>query len=104
MPPGPVRTIFIVSDATGETAEKVVRAALRQFEVASMPVDLRLHSHLRSIEMLGAVISEAAETRALLVFTFVRSEFRDALHKMCEEHGVPNVDLIGTLMGTLAGF
>lgn len=104
MPPGPVRTIVIVSDATGETAEKVVRAALRQFEVSSMPVDLRLHSHLRSIEMLDAVIAEAAESHALLVFTFVRSEFRDALRKKCESKEVPNVDLIGTLMGTLAGF
>src|SRR5205809_630084 len=100
----PVSTIFVISDATGETAEKVVRAALRQFDVGPLPVDIRLYSHLRSIEDLRAVVQEAADEKALLVFTIVRAEYREALRAQCEAHGVPNVDLIGTLMGAMAGF
>jgi [pyruvate, water dikinase]-phosphate phosphotransferase / [pyruvate, water dikinase] kinase len=104
MVPGPVSTIFVISDATGETAEKVVRAALRQFDVGQGPVDIRLYSHLRSIEDLRQVVQEASEANALLVFTIVRSEYREALRAQCEAHGVPCVDLIGTLMGAMAGF
>jgi hypothetical protein len=104
MDPVPVRTIFVVSDATGETAEKVVRAALRQFDVSAVPVDLRIYSNLRSTAELENVVSEAAASKALLVFTIVRAEFREALRSQCEHKGVPSVDLIGTLMGAMAGF
>ncbi|MDW8281365.1 MAG: pyruvate, water dikinase regulatory protein [Myxococcales bacterium] len=104
MPPGPVRTIFVLSDATGDTAEKVVRAALRQFDVGSVAVDIRLFSHLRSSEDLCRVVDEAAEVRALLVFTIVRADFREELRQRCEARGVPCVDLIGALMGAMSGF
>ena len=44
---GLLRTIFVVSDSTGETAEKMVRAALRQFDLLEEVTDLRLVPHLR---------------------------------------------------------
>lgn len=100
----PTRTIFVISDATGETAEKVVRAALRQFDVGPHPIDVRLYSHLRNAELVSAVVSDAAELGALLVFTIVNMELRDTLRRLCEERGVQSVDLIGTLMGALANF
>lgn len=99
-----VRTLIVCSDATGETAEKVVRAALRQFDIGHTPIDLRFSSHLRSPEQLDQVVAEADEAHALLVFTIVNSEVREGLYRRCEAVGVPAVDLIGTLMGTLARF
>lgn len=100
----PLRTILVISDATGETAEKVVRAALRQFNVGVTSIDLRFYSHLRNTEQLDAVVAEAAEAKGLMVFTIVSADLREALGRRCEAVGVPSVDLIGTLMGTLAGF
>ena len=42
---GPVRAIFIVSDATGETAERMVRAATLQF--TGVPVNVRTYARVR---------------------------------------------------------
>jgi regulator of PEP synthase PpsR (kinase-PPPase family) len=40
-----MKTVFIISDATGETAERMVRAATLQFEV---PCNVRTYSRVRS--------------------------------------------------------
>jgi regulator of PEP synthase PpsR (kinase-PPPase family) len=103
-PQGPVRAIFIISDATGETAEKVVRAALLQFEQYSHGVGLRVFPHLRHEHDVDSVIAEAYTAQALVVSTLVRAPERSLLAAKCEERGVQCVDLIGTLLGTLAGF
>src|SRR5262245_41048300 len=103
----PVRAIFIVSDATGETAEKVVRAALLQFELGEQPTDLielRVFPHLRHEHDIDTVVAEARTANALLVSTLVRTEERELLHQKCRASGVQCVDLLGTLLASLAGF
>jgi len=106
----PVRAIFIASDATGETAEKVVRAALLQFDLdhrsTSPParIDLRVFSNLRHEHDLDMVVAEARAAEALLVSTLVRTEERELLHHKCWSSGVQCVDLLGTLLASLAGF
>ncbi len=119
----PVRAIFIVSDATGETAEKVVRAALLQFDLeeqasehpsairphlpAGMPVDaiaLRVFPHLRHEHDIDTVVAEARAAQALLVSTLVRTEERELLYQKCRNSGVQCVDLLGALLSSLAGF
>jgi regulator of PEP synthase PpsR (kinase-PPPase family) len=100
----PPRAIFVVSDATGETAEKVVRAALSQFEIAEVDIDLRVFPHLRHEHDVDTVVREAQTAHALLVSTLVRTEERELLFQRCREHSVPCVDLLGSLLGSLAGF
>lgn len=98
------RSIFVVSDATGETAERVVRAALRQFDLGELPIDLRVFPHLRHEHDVDTVVAEARAAEALLVSTLVRAEERSLLHKKCDERGVQCVDLIGSLLGRLASY
>src|ERR1700742_1414940 len=97
--PSPVRAIFIVSDATGETAEKVVRAALLQFDLSDQPadlhtdrptgrIDLRLFPNLRHEHDIDTVVAEARAAEALLVSTLVRTEERELLHQKCQSSGV----------------
>lgn len=103
----PVRAIYIASDATGETAEKVVRAALLQFDLGegeSDRIDLRVFPNLRHEHDLDTVVAEARAAQALLVSTLVRTEERELLHRKCQESGVQCVDLLGALLGSLAGF
>ena len=64
---GPLRTILVLSDATGETAERVVRAALRQFDLGELPIDLRVFPHLRHEHDVDTVVAEARAEGALLV-------------------------------------
>ena len=96
-PPNQYRTIFVVSDGTGETAEKVLRAALLQFPAPD--VRLKMYSRVSREEEIRELCIRAQETNALLVFTVVNREQREILHRLTYEHGVEAVDLIGSLIG-----
>lgn len=97
-----MNTIMIISDSTGETAERMVRAATLQFK--GTPVNIRTHSRVRLETEVDQLIERAAELRALVVFTVVNPEERDVLVRLIERHNVESVDLIGALIGKLASF
>ncbi len=96
------RHVFVISDATGETAEKVVRAALLQFNLAD--VELRLYTRVRLEAEMRAIIARANSEQALVVFTVVSSSHRELLRRLCDEENVDSVDLIGSLMAKLTLF
>src|ERR1051325_270461 len=96
-----MKTVMIISDATGETAERMVRAATLQF---SEPVQIRLHSRVRLESELEQILEKAAELRALVVFTVVNTEERDLIGKLVERYNIETVDLIGALISKLAMF
>jgi regulator of PEP synthase PpsR (kinase-PPPase family) len=96
------RLIFVISDATGETAEKVVRAALLQF--TNVPVKLRMYTRVRLEAEMRAIIARAKQTQALVVFTVVSTSHRELLARLCDEENVDSVDLIGTLMTKLSSY
>jgi regulator of PEP synthase PpsR (kinase-PPPase family) len=95
-------TIFVLSDATGETAEKVVRAALLQF--ANVNVNLRMYTRVRLEAEMRSIIHRAKQLHALVVFTVVSTAHREVLRRLCDEESVDAVDLIGTLMTKLSGY
>jgi regulator of PEP synthase PpsR (kinase-PPPase family) len=96
------RRIDILSDSTGETAEKVVRAAMLQFPQSG--VHVRLHTRLRAREAVRPVLENAAKDGALVVFTVVSPELREYIHAQSYELKLEAVDLIGALIGKLALF
>lgn len=96
------RYIDVLSDSTGETAEKVVRAALLQFPQAG--VQIRLHTRVRTKEVARPVLERAARERSLLVFTVVSPELREFVHGMTAELKVDSIDVIGSLIGKLSTF
>jgi regulator of PEP synthase PpsR (kinase-PPPase family) len=96
------RNIDVLSDSTGETAEKVVRAALLQFPKAGAKI--RLHTRVRTKEMARAVLERAARERSLVVFTVVAPELREFVHAMTAELKVEALDVIGSLIGKLGTF
>lgn len=96
------RPIDVVSDSTGETAERVVRAALLQFPARQTRV--RLHQRVRDAETARAAIETAAADGGLVVFTIVSPELREFTHRLCYEKKVEAVDVIGALLGKLSSF
>jgi regulator of PEP synthase PpsR (kinase-PPPase family) len=96
------RRIDILSDSTGETAEKVIRAGMLQFPQAV--AEIRLHSRVRTREMARPILESAAKEGALVVFTVVGPELREYIHAQSYELKVEAVDLIGSLIGKLALF
>lgn len=96
------KPIYVVSDSTGETAERVVRAALLQFP--EHRVRVRLFTRVRDRQSVQDVLSKAAEQGAMVVFTLVAPELREYFHEFANEHGVEAVDVIGALIHKVAGF
>jgi regulator of PEP synthase PpsR (kinase-PPPase family) len=96
------RRIDILSDSTGETAEKVVRAAMLQFPHSG--THIRLHTRVRTREAVAPVLEAAAKEGALVVFTVVSPELREYIHAQSYELKVEALDLIGSLIGKLATF
>jgi regulator of PEP synthase PpsR (kinase-PPPase family) len=95
------KNVIVISDATGETAEKVVRAALLQFQA---DCQVRVYSRVRLESEVERIVERAAETHALLVFTLVDSAERELLWQLCQRHSVDAVDLIGGLMAKLGSY
>ncbi len=96
------RYIDVVSDSTGETAEKVVRAALLQFPNAG--AQIRLHTRSRSKESVRPIVERAARDKALLVFTVVEPELREFIHQATAELHIEAIDVIGSLIGKLGTY
>ncbi|MSP24864.1 MAG: kinase/pyrophosphorylase [Myxococcales bacterium] len=96
------RYIDILSDSTGETAERVVRAALLQFPQAE--VELRRHLRVRTAERVEPILRQVADEPALLVFSVVSPELSAYIHRMTEELGIEAIDVIGGVIGKLTSF
>ncbi|MBX3250893.1 MAG: kinase/pyrophosphorylase [Myxococcales bacterium] len=96
------KPIFVVSDSTGETAERVVRAALLQFP--DHRVRVRLFTRVRDEAGILEVMDRAADQAAMVVFTLVRPELRDFMFEAGRERRVETVDVIGSLIHKVGNF
>ncbi len=90
------RYIFIVSDATGKTATRVVNAAMRQFRTTQAV--LEIESFVRTEEQIDALFDKAAEVNGIIVHTVVLPEARRRIHEKSRLMGVPVIDLLGPLL------
>ncbi len=97
-----MKHIYIFSDATGETGERIVRATMSQFDHS----DIRLHkkSHLRTIDDISNAISAVARTPGLIVYTLVDMKHAAFLHSEAERLGLKTIDLITPLLSEMKGF
>lgn len=96
------KLIYVVSDSTGATAERVVRAALLQFP--EHRVKVRLTARVRDQVAVETVIKRAAEQEAMVVFTLVRPDLREQCHESAMKHHVETVDVIGQLIHKVGTF
>ena len=92
----------MLSDSTGETAERVVRAAMLQYPHTG--AQIRVHTRVRTKEAARPLLERAAAEGALVVFTVVSPELREFIHAQSYELKVEALDLIGSLIGKLSTF
>jgi regulator of PEP synthase PpsR (kinase-PPPase family) len=93
---GRQRYIYIVSDATGQTGERVVDAALKQFE-ATQAIK-KVIPHVRNLEKVQEIIDEAACVNGVVLFTLVSPSMRQKIINLGQFEGVPTIDLLGPLL------
>jgi regulator of PEP synthase PpsR (kinase-PPPase family) len=94
--------VYVISDGTGETAEKVVRAGLRQFR--GQVVHVQTFPHVTRPEQLLALLRQARRTGAMCVTTLVSSDMRELARTRARAAGLRHIDLLGALLGELEGF
>lgn len=95
-------TIFVVSDSTGETAERVVRAALLQ--LPDQRVRIRLFTRVRDPEAVAEVLKKANDAGAMVVFTLVSPDLREYFHEVAAQEHIESVDVIGQLIHKVANY
>jgi hypothetical protein len=96
------RRIFVVSDATGATAEHVLQAALAQFEAGDVRIERRPQT--RTTEKIREVVDEARESGGMLVHTLASTDLRREIYLCATERRVHSVDLLGNVLSDLSAF
>ena len=95
----PPRYIDILSDSSGTTAERVVRAALLQFPGAG--VEVRHHPRVRTKERARPILEMVSADRSLLIFTVVSPELAAFIHQQTSAQHIASIDVIGGVIGKL---
>lgn len=96
------KKVLLLSDATGETAEKMVSAALTQFHHDDAQVT-RV-SNVRSKNQVYAALDKAAQQQALVTYTIVNRELSRLVHEECSAMGLISVDILTPLLVRLSEF
>jgi regulator of PEP synthase PpsR (kinase-PPPase family) len=96
------KTIFIISDGTGETASGTIRAALVQY--AAQDVNIVKCKNVRTENQLGPLMDQAIETKGLIVYTVVSQLLRKKIQELALEKNILAVDLLGPLLTGLDAF
>lgn len=88
--------IAICSDSVGETADAVVRATLRQFELPN--TEIKRMMNVRSEDELSAIMEEVAGRGGFVAYTLVQPELREAIREEAVRLNVRAVDIMGPMM------
>lgn len=92
--------LHLVSDATGETLEAVVKACVSQFEDVN-PVR-HFWPMIRSERQLDSVCDEIANKPGPVIFTLVNTVLRDRLQSRCFSLGLPTVSVLDPVLEALS--
>ena len=92
--------VYVVSDATGGTARRVVDAALLQFKNAS--VEVEQVPGVRTLEEVKSLVKKAARTRGTIVHTLALPDLRRVMLTEGRRRHVVTIDLMGPLLSRLS--
>jgi hypothetical protein len=90
------KIIYICSDSVGETAERVVRATMRQFD--AQQVKTKRLGHIKHEDEISAIIREAKQNGGFIAYTLVQPELREMMREEAVRAGVRAVDIMGPMM------
>uniref|UniRef100_A0A1J3CY01 Pyruvate, phosphate dikinase regulatory protein 2 n=1 Tax=Noccaea caerulescens TaxID=107243 RepID=A0A1J3CY01_NOCCA len=100
------KSIYLVSDGTGWTAEHSVNAALGQFEDFMLNrgsfVNTHLFSWVEDEEKLIEIIKQAAKEKAMCFYTLANPSMSKSAKQACDQWGVLSVDILGPIIEGIA--
>ncbi|MCC3145012.1 kinase/pyrophosphorylase [Halanaerobium sp. Z-7514] len=94
--------IYIISDSVGDTAEQVARAAAEQYKDADY--EIKKHPYVESKAKIDDIFESIPNKESLVVYTIVSEETTKYLKKICNEKGLPCIDIMGPCLSTFSDF
>src|SRR5918912_2802771 len=91
--PNPVVELHVVSDATGETAARLVQALEAQFPEQEF-LEIR-HPRVESVGDLQLAVERMKGRAAVVVYTLVEPELRECMRTLCRSAKLHYCDLLG---------
>jgi regulator of PEP synthase PpsR (kinase-PPPase family) len=85
--------LHVASDSTGETAARVVEAVEAQFP--DLEFEVVRHPRITAVEDVHLTAARARGRRAVVLFTLVEPELREAMRAICKRYRVHYCDLLG---------
>jgi regulator of PEP synthase PpsR (kinase-PPPase family) len=92
--------LHIVSDSTGETAQRLVTALEAQFP--DQPFEEVRHPRVETVDDLRIAVNRMKGRRAVAVYTLVDRELRDSMRAFCRRAKVHYCDLLGHPIDSIA--
>ncbi|CAH8345393.1 unnamed protein product [Eruca vesicaria subsp. sativa] len=100
------KSIYIVSDGTGWTAEHAVNAALGQFDYCLVdrgcPVNTHLFSGIEDGDKLMEIIKQAAKEEAMVMYTLADPSMAEAAMRACKLWSIPSLDILGPITDAIS--
>lgn len=92
--------LHIVSDATGETATRLVAALEAQFPDQAFS-EVR-HPRVETVDDLQLAVDRARGRPAVVVYTIVKPELREAMRLLCKRARLHYCDILGPPLAAIA--
>ncbi|MBI2995591.1 MAG: kinase/pyrophosphorylase [Candidatus Melainabacteria bacterium] len=92
-------TIYTLSDSSGETAELVAKSALSQFE--SIQAKIQRLPKVRSTEEVKKLFLGEIKSPAIIIYTLVLPEAKEALMEEAKKYSIPTYDVLGDIVTKL---
>lgn len=96
-------TVFTMSDGTGQTAEAVTLAAIRQFTPSEVNIEQEVLPRIVNTQQISQIISTMSYYKpCLIAYTVVVPEFREKIRIEAEKHDIPIVDIINPIIDKIS--
>lgn len=95
-----IPVIYVISDALGETAEFVSRAAAAQFN--GIKTKIRRVPYVQDETHIDDILEEAVEEQAILVYTLVVNDLRLYIERRAKEKNLRTIDILSPVILALA--
>ncbi len=96
------RYIWIISDGSGFTGERVLQASLVQFQQHDIEV-MRI-SNVKKVTQIKDIVKKASRKKGFIAYTLVTPRLRQQIATISNEYSVPTIDLLGPLLTSLSSF
>jgi len=96
------KTVYILSDGTGQSAINIIKACLIQFE--DPKIKLSVYSKVDNEDKIVTILEKAGRHKAFVAFTIAKKSLRRLVHEICHKKEIIHHDILGPPVEKLSAF